>query len=179
MAYQPYQQNIHRYARTFDVVDPNAFIVPFFFMAAATTGVAGDVIAYSTTVEDTVTTVSSGALKYQIAGFLMQDIKDLDAGPLKGWRNPNNSVEHLGGNVGIWQGGGVAFTKRYVGTPAFGNRLCVNTSDGNLSVFTALMAGDVLGVVEATTSSATPTIEPQQYTAGIGPDFIRVRISSL
>lgn len=179
MAYQPYSQSIKRYARTFDVVDPNAFIAPFFFMAAATTGVAGDTVAYSSTQEDTVTTVTSGALKYQIAGWLMQDIKDLDAGPLKGWRNPNNSVEHLGGNVGVFQGGGSVFTKRYNGTPAFGNRLVVNDNSGNLSVFTALMTGDVLGVVEAAASSATPTIEPQQYTAGIGPDFIRVRLSSL
>lgn len=178
MAYEPYSQNIKRYARTFDVIDPVAFIAPFFFMKASTTGVAGDAVIYSTA-EDTVDIATSGALKYQLAGYLMQDIKDLDAGPLKGWRNPNNSVEHLGGNVGVYQGGGTVFTKRYNGTPAFKDRLCVNTSDGRLTVFTSLMAGDVLGTVESVAGAATPTVEPTQYTGTAGPDFIRVRLTAL
>ncbi len=180
MAYEPYQNNVRRYARTFDVVDPNAFIAPFFFMKAATTGVAGDAVIYATSSpEDTVDIATSGALKYQLAGWLMQDVKDLDAGPLKGWRNPNNSVEHLGGNVGVYQGGGTVYTKRYNGSPAYRDRLCVNDSTGKFTVFTALMAGDVLGVVEAVAGAATPTVEPSQFGGTAAPDFIRVRLTAL
>lgn len=175
MGYEPYQQNVQRYARTFDSLNPNAFVSPFFFMAAATTGVAGDVVKYST--EDTVAIATSGTLNYQVAGFLMQDVKDLDAGSVKGYRNPNKSVANLGDSVGVLQGGGPAMTKRYVGTPAVGNRLAVDKlNSGKLEVYASTQTGDPIAIVEAVTSSATPTVEPTQFTGTAAPDFIRIRI---
>lgn len=178
MAFEPYLQNIQRYSRTFNPITPNAFVSPFYFMAAATTGVCGDVVSYST--EDTITIATSGALRHQIAGFLMQDVKDLDAGPVKGYRNYNNTVEHLGGNVGVLQSNGVAETKRYAGSPAVGARLCVAVG-GHLRTYgsSTLETGDPLAVVEATVGSATPTIEPQQFSTAGGPDWIRIRIYNL
>jgi len=178
MAFEPYVQNISRYARTFDPLMPNAFVAPFFFMAAGTTGVAGDVVQYGAA-DDTVTTAVSGVKQIAIAGFLMQKVSNLDAGSLKGWRNPNNSEANLGDNIGVLQSNGPAMTKRYVGTVARGNQLVVErTGTGQLEATYALAGGDVMAVVEASTTSATPTIEPSQYGSAISPDFIRIRITA-
>lgn len=180
MGFEPYVNNISRYSRTFDTLDPNAFIAPFFFMAASTTGVAGDVVIYKTTGEDTLAPAASGALVHQIAGFLMQDVKDLDAGPVKGWRNPNNSVENLGGNVGVLQSNGPAVTKRYLGSPAYRDRLCVGQSEGQLRTYGgSLETGDPLAIVESLTSHVTPSIEPTQYSTSGGNAWIRIRIYNL
>lgn len=180
MGYEPYSQNVSRYGRTFDALDPNAFIAPFFFMKANTTGVAGDLVQYETT-EDTVGPAVSGILLYNVAGFLMQDVKDLDAGAVRGWRNPNNSVEHLGGSVGVLQSNGPAMTKRYVGTPAIGTRLTsAKDGRGKLETYHATQnTGDAVAVVEAVVSSDTPTVEPAQFTGTAAPDFIRIRIYGL
>lgn len=177
MAFEPNLNNVVRYSRTFNVLDPNAAISPFYFMAAATTGVAGDVVKYDTQA-DTVAIAASGALSHEIAGFLMQDVKDLDGGVVKGYRNLNNSVVNYGDNVGIWQGRGTAETKRYYGTaPAVGNRLCVGTA-GQLRVYGgALEVGDPIAVVEATVGSAT--VEPQQLSTAGGNSFIRIRVYNL
>lgn len=175
MGYEPYLNNVKRYSRTFNVRTPNHFISPFFFMAAATTGVAGHVMIYSTTIEDTVTIAASGALKHTIAGFLTQDVKDLDAGAIKGYRNLNNTVENLGGNVGIAQGQFIADTKQYNGSPALGARLCVNDSTGNLSTYTSLMTGDPIAVVESLVAPNQVSLEPQQFSAASGNVFIRIK----
>ncbi len=176
MGYEPNLQNVQRYGRTFNVRTPNHFIAPFFFMAAATTGVAGHVLKYAAT-EDTVQIATSGLLKHQLAGFLMQDVKDLDAGAVKGYRNLNNTVENLGGNVGVAQGQFTADTKQYIGTPAVGDRLQVaSDNSGNLAVYNALVTGDPIAIVEATVSSATVSIEPQQFAAAsTGNAFIRIK----
>jgi hypothetical protein len=175
----PLWNNIpQRYARSFDVADVNFTASPFFFMKANTTGVAGQVLQYDTT-EDYVTTAQSGVKAYAVAGILMQDIKDLDGGAVKGYRNLNNTVDNLGANVLVAQGNFVGFTKTYVGTVALGNRLQVSAvTPGYLAAYAATNTGDVLGVVEAVSSSTTPTIEPQQLASGsTGNDFIRVRFS--
>ena len=180
MGYQPYLQNVTRYGRTFQVVNPNHFVTPFYFMAASTTGVAGHVVKYDTQ-EDTIAIATSGSKAYEVAGFLMQDIKDLDAGPVKGYRNLNKTVENLGGNVGVLQGpGNVCFTKQYNGSPALGNRLTVaGDNSGNLAVYSTLMTSDPIAVVEATVSSVQPSIEPQQYSTTGGKNFIRIRTYNL
>ena len=179
MGFEPYVQNISRYSRTFDPIMPNAFVSPFYFMAANTTGVQGDALQYSSTIEDTVQIATSGIASYQIAGFLMQDVKQLDTGSLKGWRNPNNSIVNVGDNVGILQTNGPAMTKRYSGTPTLLNQLTVDPSaSGKLIVYTGSnnTTGQI-AIVEAVSSSATPTVEPSQYGGTAAPDFIRIRIN--
>lgn len=179
MGYEPYVNTPSRYARTFQSLNPAAFIGNF-FMLANTTGVAGDLMKYSS--EDTVTLTTSGVAAYQIAGFLMQDVKDLDAGSVKGYRSPFNTVEHLGGSVGILQQNGPALTKRYVGSPAVGARLQAAPlagDTGKLATYAALNTGDPIAVVEAVTSSDTPTVEPAQFSGTAAPDFIRIRIYGL
>lgn len=162
-----------RYSRSFDVVTPQSFTSPFFFMAAATTGSAGQVVKYGAT-EDTVEIAGLNATRYQVAGFLQQDVKDLDAGPVKGYRNLNNTVANLGDPVGVLQGFGVAFTKIYSGTPAVGQTL---TSAANGYLLTGVASGiDVLAVVEAVTSSISPSNEPAQTAAAAGNNYIRIRI---
>lgn len=179
MGYEPYLQNVARYSRTFNVRTPNHFIAPFFFMAANTTGVAGHVLKYSTT-EDTVQIATSGTLRHQVAGFLMQDVKDLDAGAVKGYRNLNNTVEHLGGNVGVAQGNFTADTKQYNGTPAVGDRLAVaKDNSGNVETYASTQTGDAIAVVEATVSSAQVSLEPQQFSSTGGNAFIRIRTYGL
>ncbi len=180
MGFEPYVNIISRYSRTFQVMTPNAFIAPFYFMKAAVTGVAGQVLKYDT-LEDTVTVAGSGVTRDQVAGFLMQDVKDLDAGPVKGYRNLQQTVENLGGNIGVLQGSNnVCLTKAYTGSPALSNKLTV-ASNGYLRVYgsAALETGDPIAIVEATVSSTTPTIEPQQLTASNSPDWIRVRTYNL
>jgi len=179
MGYEPYIQNISRYSRTFDPLGPNKFTAPFFFMAAATTGVAGDLVSYSATIENTVSQAASGVALTSLAGFLMQDVKNLDAGALKGWRNPNNSVVNLGDNVGVYQDNGPILTKRYVSAGATLGVTLTSAADGNgrLQATSATTnTGAAVGVIEAVTSTATPTIEPSQYGTAAAPDFIRVRI---
>lgn len=168
-----------RYSRTFEVSSTNKFESPFFVLAASTTGTAGQVVAYDTP-EDVVKIAVSGSKNYQIAGFLLQDVKDLDGGNLKGYRNLNNTVVNYGDSVGVFQGGGVAYTKVYQGSCTLGTRLTVS-SDGRgfLEPFTALVTADVIGVVEAVTSSKAPSNEPQQFSSASGNDWIRVRIFNL
>jgi hypothetical protein len=148
-----------RYARSFDVVNPQAFVSPFFFMAASTTGVAGQVVKYGST-EDTVTQATLGDTRFQIAGFLMQDVKDLDAGPVKGYRNLQNTVANLGDPVGVLQGSAIAFTKAYNGTPAAKDVLVADTN-GYLAVGSG-SGVNILAIVEAIASSTTPSNEPSQ-----------------
>ena len=175
--FNPYLQNVQRYSRTFQVLNPNHFISPFFFMAAATTGVAGQVVKYGT-VESSVTTAGSGVKNYQVAGFLMQDVKDLDAGPIKGYRNLNNTVANLGDQVGVLVGpGNAALTKAYNGTPAVGDRLCVG-ANGYLETWVAANTGDPIAVVEASGDAATTSLEPTQFTAA-GTSYIRIRTYNL
>jgi hypothetical protein len=174
----PYWNNIpQRYARSFDVADVNFVGSPFFFMKANTTGVAGQLLKYETT-EDTVSIATSGIKAYQVAGFLMQDVKDLDGGAVKGYRNLNNTVANLGDNVTVAQGKFIAFTKAYTGTVAAGDRLQVSKAgDGYLEAYSATNTGDVVAVAEAVSSSVTPTIEPQQLASASGKDFIRIRVN--
>ena len=174
----PYTVTPVRYARTFEAVNLNQYLSPFYFMKAATTGVAGHALRYHTD-EDYVDIAVSGMLKHQFAGFLMQDVKNLDGGAIKGYRNPNNTVEQNGGNVGVAQGFVVAFTKQYNGSPARGDRLCVNDSTGNLTIYSSLMTGDPIAVVEATSSSVAPTVEPQQLSSASGNAFIRIKTFNL
>ena len=177
MSFQPYVQNISRYSRTFDPLSPNAFVAPFYFMAGTVTGVAGDVVQYGTQ-DDTVTTAVSGVASTSVAGFLMQAVLNLDSGALKGWRNPNNSVANVGDNVGVLQSNTPCLTKRYIGSLVRGNAVTVDASGtGQLVVTSAGNTGPTLGVVEATTTTTTPTVEPSQYGTAISPDFIRVRVT--
>lgn len=164
-----------RYARSFDVINVNFVGSPFFFMHAATTGVAGMVMAYDT-VEDYVNVATSGTTNYSVAGFLMQDVKDLDSGAVKGYRNLNNTVANLGDNVTIAQGNFAAFTKTYNGSPAFGNQLQVSTTrPGYLEAYAASNTGSVIAIVEAINSPQSPTIEPPQLATTVtGPQFIRI-----
>jgi hypothetical protein len=163
-----------RYSRSFDVVNPQAFTSPFFFMAASTSGSAGQVVMYDTT-EDTVKIATSGLDKFQVAGFLMQDVKDLDAGPVKGYRNLNNTTANMGDPVGVHQGYGVAFTKIYAGSPALKDKLGVNGNGYLYSTSGNVAQSDILAVVEAVASSLTPSNEPSQ-TGASATDYIRIRI---
>jgi len=143
-----------------------------------TTGLAGDVLSYST--EDTVTTAPSGSLRHQFAGFLLQDVKDLDAGSVRGWRNLNNTVANLGDNVGVLQSNESCETKRYTGTIAVGDRLQVaKGGQGKLEAFSATNTGDAIAVVESTVSSIPVGTEPQQLAAGAGVNYIRIRVYNL
>ncbi len=182
MGFEPYLNNVRRYGRTFQVLNPDHFVSPFYFMVAATTGVAGHVVQYHATQEDTVQLAVSGILKHQVAGFLLQDVKDLDAGPVKGYRNKNNTVENLGGNVGVMplQPGSVCYTKQYTGTMTLGIRLTsAKNAGGNLEAYSATVnTGDPLAVVEAVTGSAQVSLEPQQLSAASGNAFIRIRVLS-
>lgn len=180
MGFSHYGEIAQRYSRTFNVADPNVVNKSFYFMAASTTGVAGDVVQYDTA-EDTIAIATSGSRRDQVAGFLMQDVKDLDAGAVKGYRNMNNSVEHLGGNVSVLQDNTIAFTKRYLGTPAVGDRLMLDELDsGKLMTFDANNDGFELARVEATTSADTPNVEPTQLSSGgLAEDWIRIRIFGL
>ncbi len=162
-----------RYARSFDVVNPQAFVSPFFYMASATTGSAGQVVKYGST-EDTVAIAGTGETKFAVAGFLMQDVKDLDAGPVRGWRNLNNTVANLGDPVGVLQGFGVAFTRIYSGSMAVGTKLGSN-SVGYLAS-TNDSGVQVLAVVEAVTSSLTPSGNEPSQTGSSVTDYIRIRI---
>lgn len=179
MGYEPYVNTPSRYARTFQAISP-VHNLGNFFMAANTTGVAGDLVKYSTA-DDEITVATSGISAYQVAGFLMQDVKDLDAGAVKGYRNPYNTVEHLGGSVGVLQTNSIALTKRYVGTPTVGTRLTsAKLLNGQLETYSATAnTGDPVAVVEAVTSSDTPSVEPAQFTGTAAPDFIRIRIYGL
>ncbi len=177
----PYNPNTFiptRYGRTFQVLNQNPRISPMYFMAAATTGCAGDVLAYG--VEDTVAPAVSGALRHQIAGFLLQDVKDLDAGAVRGWRNLNNTVANLGDNIGILQSNELCETKRYTGSPAVKDRLCVD-SVGQLRTYgsSSLETGDPIAVVESTVSSVPVATEPQQKSTSGGPNFIRIKVYNL
>lgn len=180
MGFEPYLQNVQRYSRTFNVRTPNTFISPFFFMQGTQTGVAGHVVKYGTAGEDSITLATSGAKVSDIAGFLMQDVKDLDAGAVKGYRNLNNTVENLGGNVGVAQGSFVADTKQYNGTPAFKDKLAVaKDNSGNLETYAATQTGDAIAVVEATVGSAQVSLEPTQFSTAGGNTFIRIRTYGL
>lgn len=176
MGYEPYLNNVKRYSRTFNVRTPNHFVSPFFFMTANTTGVAGHVLRYSSTGEDTVIIATSGTKNYQVAGFLMQDVKDLDAGAIKGYRNLNNTVENLGGNVGVAQGYFVADTKQYNGAPGLGDRLAVaKDNSGNLETYAATQTGDPIAVVESLVSPNQVSLEPTQFSTAGGNVFIRIK----
>jgi len=164
-----------RYSRSFNVLGQNPRISPLFSMAAATTGVAGDVLAYNT--EDTVVPASSGALRYQVAGFSMQDVKNLDSGAVRGWRNLNNTVANLGDFIGVLQSNELAETKRYTGTPADFANLCVD-SVGMLRTKTALDTGDYFAVVESTVSSIPQATEPSQFGTS-ATNYIRIKILNL
>ncbi len=182
MPFNPNLNNVKRYARTFSVLNPEHFVAPFYFMVANTTGVAGHVLQYTAGQEDTVSIATSGALRHTIAGFLMQDVKDLDAGPIKGYRQFNNTVEQLGGNVGVLQGSNnVCLTKQYVGSPAYRDRLAVATDNsGNLQTYAATQTGDPIAVVEAVASAVAPTIEPTQLNPSqAGNAYIRIRTYNL
>ena len=177
--FNPYLQNVQRYARTFQVLNPNHFVNPFFYMGALQTGLAGEVVKYGT-VEGSVEKATSGVLGYQVAGFLMQDVKDLDAGPVKGYRNLNNTVANVGDPVGVLVGAGnICLTKCYTGSPAVGTRLQVSkTVGGFLEAYSATNTGDVVAVVEAVSTAAITSLEPTQFTsAGVAP--IRIRTINL
>lgn len=182
MPFNPEINNVTRYARTFIVRNPNHFVAPFYFMVANTTGVAGHVLQYTAGAEDTVSIAQSGALRENIAGFLMQDVKDLDAGPIKGYRQFNNTVEDLGGNVGVLQGSNnVCLTKQYNGSPAYRAKLAVaKDNSGNLETYAATQTGDAIAVVEAVAGAAAPTIEPTQLSpSNAGNAYIRIRTYNL
>lgn len=173
--------NPTRYGRTFQVLSLNPNISPFYYMAAATTGVAGDVLKYTGSAnEETVSQATSGALRHELAGFLLQDVKDLDAGAVRGYRNLNNTVANLGDNVGVLQDNVLAETKRYTGTVAVGDRLTVH-KEGILRKYgvAALEGGDPIAVVEATVSSVPQTTEPAQLSSSSGNNFIRIRVYNL
>jgi len=142
-------------------------------MASSTTGVAGQAVEYGST-EDTVTLAGASTHRHQLAGFLMQNVKDLDAGPVKGYRNLNNSEADLGDSVGVLQGAAVAFTKTYKGSPAAKDLLSTD-AEGYLIVNSATSGTEIVAIVEAITSSATPSIEPTQ-TSTTPTDYIRIRI---
>lgn len=168
-----------RKARTFNYLDPNAFVSPYFFMAAATTGVAGDLLEYDTaSAVDTVKIATSGAQRQALAGFLTQDVKDLDSGAVRGWRNLNNSTANLTDNIGVLQSNGLIETTEYDGTLARGNRVAVGPlGNGNLAAYAALDTGAVLGVVEAIGTQAS-SIEPSQF-GSTAKDLVRIRIYGL
>lgn len=182
MPFNPNLNNVKRYSRTFLIENPNHFVSPFYFMVAATTGVAGHVVKYTAGKEDTVSLATSGTLAYQVAGFLMQDVKDLDAGAIKGYRQFNNTVENLGGNVGVLQGpGNVCLTRQYNGSPAYLDRLAVaKDNSGNLETYASTQTGDPIAIVESVASAAQPTIEPTQFaTGGNGNAYLRIRTYGL
>ncbi len=178
MPFNPNLQIPQRYGRTFQTLALNPKVSPYFFMAAATTGVAGDVVKYHSSLEDTVDIAASGVTREEIAGFLLQDVKDLDAGAIKGWRNLNNTIANLGDNVGVLQDNIVAETKRYIGSPAYKAVLGVGAA-GQLRVFNSGDNGDPIAVVEAVTSSVPTGTEPQQLASSSGKEFIRIRIYNL
>lgn len=182
MPFNPDINNVKRYSRTFSVLNPNHFVAPFYFMVSATTGVAGHVLKYTAGAEDTVSIATSGSLRNEIAGFLMQDVKDLDAGPIKGYRQFNNTVEDLGGNVGVLQGtNNVCLTRQYNGSPAYRDRLAVaKDNSGNLETYASTQTGDAIALVEAVASASQPTGEPTQFaTGGNGNAYIRIRTYNL
>ena len=169
-------QQVQRYSRSFEYVNTNAFVSPFFFMAANTSGLAGAVLQYGT-LEDTVMIAVSGVS--QSAGFLTQDVKDLDSGAVKGYRNLNNTVENLGGPVGVLQGPGqVCFTRVYVGAPAYKDTLTVssNSADGGaVATKGATWTSASIAVVEAVNSSQSITLETQQFSTTGNQAYIRIR----
>lgn len=179
MGFQPNTSYPTRYARTFNWLDPNAFVSPYFFMTASTTGVAGDLVEYNTAVEvDTIKIATSGALRSAIAGFLTQDVKDLDGGAVRGWRNLNNSVANLSDNVGVLQSNGLIETTRVEGTLSRGNTVQASAnSNGRLQAVDSLTAGTVLGVVEAASVRASSN-EPAQGSA-TADSLVRIRIYGL
>ncbi len=171
--------NPSRYGRSFNVLSQYINIAPFFFMASAQTGVAGDVLQYNGTNEESVTLAASGIVRHQIAGILLQDVKDLDAGAVRGWRNLNNSVANLGDNVGVLQGPVpfLAETKRYTGSVTLFGRLQVaKAGQGQLEAFSATNTGDAIAVVEATVSSVPQSTEPAQLSSSSGNNFIRIKV---
>lgn len=177
--FNPYLQNVQRYARTFQVLNPDHFVNPFFYMAANTTGVAGQVVKYGAA-EGSVEIAASGTQNYQVAGFLMQDVKDLDAGPVKGYRNLNNTVANLGDPVGVLVGAGnICLTKCYLGSPAVGDRLAVaKNGNGYLETYAATQTGSPIAIVEAVSTAAITSLEPTQFSsAGTAP--IRIRTYNL
>lgn len=177
MPYVPNTFSPSRKFRTFQTLSPTNTISPFYFMIAATTGVAGHALKYSTTDETVVQIATSGLLTYQFAGFLTQDVKDLDGQGVRGYRNLNSFTANLGDSVGVAQSNGLYETAQYNGTPTLGQRLCVNDSTGNLTVYSALMTGDPLAVVEATVGSVPTRLEPQQFSsANTGNNLIRIRV---
>ncbi len=180
MGFEPNLNPVQRYSRTFNPLEPVFLSSPFFFMTAGVTGVAGDVLAYTAT-QDTVNLAASGALRHELAGFLMQDVKNLDAGPVKGYRNYQNSVENLGGNVGVMKSNVLAETTRVVGTPAIGTRLATaKDGKGKLEAYNAASNnGDPIAVVEANAGVNSASVEPQQFATATAPTFFRIRIYNL
>ncbi len=178
MPYNPNTVTPQRYGRTFQVLSLNPNISPYYFMAAATTGVAGDLLKYHATDEETVQLATSGTLRHQFAGFLLQDVKDLDAGAVRGWRNLNNTVANLGDNVGVLQDNALCETKTYTGSVAVGQRLVTAPAgQGKLVTYnSAINTGDPIAVVEAVTASVPQSTEPQQLSTSSGNNFIRIRV---
>lgn len=176
MSFNPNTFSPSRYARTFNALDPNAFVSPFFFMAAATTGVAGQVVAYDLTGDEETVTIADGIVGPSgVAGFLVQDVKDLDAGAVRGWRNLNNSTANLGDNVGVLQSNGVVETTSYNGTPVRGDVVAL----GPNGLLTTDHSTDPIGRVEATVDSVPASREPAQTSTAGGNSLIRVRVYGL
>lgn len=161
---------------------------PLFFMKASTSGVAGNALLYAST-ENTVDIATAKTTRYNGAGLLAQDVRDLSA--LNGYRALNSSVANFGDAVGVVQGACLVMTRTYTGSPTL-NTLMETDANGYLVAQTdvaggglsgiafALASGFYWGIVEAASDSdLNPTIEPAQAPSKSIPsnrNFIRVRI---
>lgn len=182
MAFEPNTLRPRRATRNFDVLK-GGIVNPNFFMKASTSGVAGQALKYDTT-ENTVDIAAARTSRYMLAGFLLQDVRDLSA--LNGYRNwTANSVANFGDAVGVVQGPTLVMTRTYVGSPVVGDLLEVD-ANGYLAVSTVALnatsaSGLHVGIVEAVQDGELnpgTNIEPSQggQTTPSNRNFIRVKL---
>ena len=116
-----------------------------FYMRASTSGVGGQAMLYHT-LEGSVTPATALSNRYEAAGLLLQDVRDLSN--LNGYRNPSSSVANFGDPVGVLQGPATVLTRTYAVTIARGDLLEVDSA-GYLVALTVTVGTGLSGIAFA------------------------------
>ena len=187
VGFTPNTSRPNRARRNLEVL-MGGWVSPNFFMRASTSGVAGQALVYFTT-ENQVDIATALTTRYNGAGLLVQDVRDLSN--LNGYRVPNSSVANFGDPVGVLQGPALVFTRTYAGTVARGDLLEVNSAGylvartvvngtGLSGIAFALGSGMFWGVVEAVSDGdinpSTHETDQGGRTLPSNRNFIRARL---